>query len=41
MQVINYDTEHFKNTVIGNVGESTFQEGEMRDKKSTSCVAGI
>ena len=31
MQVINFDTEHFKNTVIGNVGESTFQEGEIRE----------
>ena len=24
---INLDTEHFKNAVIENVGESTFQEG--------------
>lgn len=28
MQVINFDTEHFKKTVIENVGEMTFQEGE-------------
>lgn len=28
IQVINFDTEHFKKTVIENVGEMTFQEGE-------------
>ena len=28
MQVINFDTEHFKKTVIENVGEMTFQEGK-------------
>ena len=35
---INLDTEHFKKAVMENVGEYTFQEGELR---SHSCLSSL